>query len=145
MLHDKEYAAHEHAALIAKAIGRNDVAVKNITNGVWELSVHITDWFTVGRIFLTGSTVHTLLPNCGRYGVNTGIEDVHNLAWKLQCVLEGKSTHELLDTYDAERRPIAWLRYNQIFACPDYKSYVGEGAVETPIIKDDTMELGQLY
>lgn len=99
------------------------------------------------RIFLAGDAAHTLPPSRGGYGANTGIEDVHNLAWKLQSVLNGSSSPSLLSTYDDERRPIGWLRHNQIFARPDYKHMAAEGEREKDekIIEDDAMEFGQLY
>src|SRR5699024_4278025 len=52
---------------------------------------------------------------------------------------------QLLDTYDAERRPIAWLRHEQTFARPDYKSDAVDKETNTFIIDDDAMEFGQLY
>jgi hypothetical protein len=83
-----------------------------------------------------------LPPNRGGFGANTGIDDASNLAWKLAAVLSGTSQPELLESYDAERRPIAWLRHDQIFARPDH-AYAGGGA--SPIFEDDAMEFGQLY
>jgi hypothetical protein len=53
------------------------------------------------------------------------------------------SSPQLLDSYDAERRPIAWLRHQQIFARADFKPYAD--ASEHKIIDDAAMELGQLY
>jgi 2-polyprenyl-6-methoxyphenol hydroxylase-like FAD-dependent oxidoreductase len=50
------------------------------------------------------SQVTLLPPSRGGYGANTGIDDAHNLAWKLAAVLLGKYNPDLLDTYDAERR-----------------------------------------
>jgi putative polyketide hydroxylase len=142
---DIERDADTLKALVTKAIGREDMPIEIITTGRWELSALIADSFTSGRVFLAGDAAHTLPPTRGGYGANTGIEDAHNLAWKLGAVLSPQSTPELLATYDAERRPIAWLRHDQTFARPDYKAYVGAGAADVPIIDDDAMELGQLY
>ncbi len=131
--------------VIRQAIGRSDIDIELCTTGRWEVAALIADQFRVGRVFLTGDAAHQLPPNRGGYGANTGIEDAHNLAWKLAAVLSGRSTPELLDTYDAERRPIAWLRHEQIFARADYKTRLKTAVADVPIIDDDAMELGQLY
>jgi 2-polyprenyl-6-methoxyphenol hydroxylase-like FAD-dependent oxidoreductase len=131
--------------LIQKAIGRSDLPIKIITTGRWELSALIADRFASGRVFLAGDAAHTLPPSRGGYGANTGIEDAHNLAWKLASVLSGQATPRLLDTYDAERRPIAWLRHQQIFARPDYQEAATPADAATPILDDAAMEFGQLY
>ncbi|MBJ6765072.1 FAD-dependent monooxygenase [Myxococcaceae bacterium JPH2] len=132
-------------ALIARAIGRADLDIELLTTGRWELSALIADRFASGRVFLAGDAAHTLPPSRGGYGANTGIDDAHNLAWKLAAVLSGASEPGLLDTYDAERRPIAWLRHDQIFARPDYRAEAAGVAQNTPIYDDDAMEFGQLY
>jgi putative polyketide hydroxylase len=132
-------------AMVVQAIGRSDRPIDLITTGRWELSALIADRFASGRVFLAGDAAHTLPPNRGGYGANTGIEDVHNLAWKLSSVLSGQSSSQLLGTYDAERRPIAWLRHQQIFARADFKVPIGSIETDAPIIDDDAMELGQLY
>jgi 2-polyprenyl-6-methoxyphenol hydroxylase-like FAD-dependent oxidoreductase len=131
-------------ALVAKAIGRADVEVEIIVTGRWELGAAITERFASGRVFLAGDAAHQLPPNRGGYGANTGIEDAHNLAWKLAAVLEGVSAPGLLATYDAERRPIAQLRHDQIFARDDYKADAGARAAAAPPIDDQAMEFGQL-
>jgi 2-polyprenyl-6-methoxyphenol hydroxylase-like FAD-dependent oxidoreductase len=62
-----------------------------------------------GRIILAGDAAHQLPPT-GGFGMNTGIQDVHNLAWKLALVRAGRAGRGLIETYDAERRPVA--RFN---------------------------------
>jgi putative polyketide hydroxylase len=131
--------------MVHKAIGRTDLDIEVIASGLWELSALIADRFALGRVFLAGDAAHTLPPARGGYGANTGIEDAHNLAWKLASVLAGASRPQLLDTYDAERRPIAWLRHGQIFARPDYARFATPADRQVPIIDDEAMELGQLY
>jgi 2-polyprenyl-6-methoxyphenol hydroxylase-like FAD-dependent oxidoreductase len=132
-------------AAIARAIGRDDLGVDIITTGRWALGALIADTFSRGRIFLAGDAAHTLPPSRGGYGANTGIQDAHNLAWKLAAVSRGASTPALLDTYDLERRPVAWLRHQQIFARPDYKAHAAGVAEGEAIIDDDAMEFGELY
>ena len=144
----EEPAPEALRAMIYKAIGRSDLALELLATGCWELSAFIAERFSSGRVFLAGDAAHTLPPSRGGYGANTGIEDAHNLAWKLAAVLTGAAMPSLLDTYDAERRPIAWLRHQQIFARPDYKAEMqraGETAEAVEVIDDDAMELGQLY
>jgi putative polyketide hydroxylase len=132
-------------AMVTQAIGRSDLKIEIITTGRWELSALIADRFTSGRVFLAGDAAHTFPPARGGYGANTGIEDAHNLSWKLESVISGASKPQLLDTYDAERRPIAWLRHQQIFNRPDYKDVARQADMLVPIIDDDAMEFGQLY
>jgi 3-(3-hydroxy-phenyl)propionate hydroxylase len=64
------------------------------------------DRFREGRIFLAGDAGHIHVP-LGGQGMNTGIQDAFNLAWKLAYTLQGKATPELLDSYNAERIPVA--------------------------------------
>lgn len=132
-------------AAIMRAIGRDDLPVEIITTGRWELSALVDDYFATKRIFLAGDAAHTLPPTRGGFGANTGIQDVHNLAWKLAAVLAGQATPELLATYNAERQPVAWLRHQQIFARPDYAADAPADAQGLPIIDDAALEFGQLY
>ncbi len=132
-------------AKVVQAIGRSDLEIEIITTGRWQLSALIAERFSAGRIFLAGDAAHTLPPARGGYGANTGIEDSFNLAWKLAMVVGGAAKPELLDSYDAERRPIAWLRHDQIFARRDYAAWSTDDEKRVAIIEDDAMELGQLY
>jgi 2-polyprenyl-6-methoxyphenol hydroxylase-like FAD-dependent oxidoreductase len=141
-------AEHDERALrdmIVKAIGRADVDIEILATGRWELDALVTDRFSSGRVFLAGDAAHALPPTRGGYGANTGIHDAHDLAWKLAAVLSGTSTSALLDTYDAERRPVAWRRHQQTLARPDYKAHANGFAEDEPIIDEEAMEFGQLY
>lgn len=140
---DRDEAAQ--LTMVHKALGRSDVAVELITSGRWVLGAHIADGFANGRVYLAGDSAHALPPARGGYGANTGIEDAFNLSWKLAAVLSGESAPALLDSYEAERRPVAWLRHNQIFARPDYASVATEEEKKVAVIEDEAMELGQLY
>ncbi|MCH8198282.1 MAG: FAD-dependent monooxygenase, partial [Proteobacteria bacterium] len=59
------------------------------------------------RVFLLGDAAHLTPPFAGQ-GMNTGLRDAHNLAWKLAAVIEGRIGYGLLDSYEAERRDHAW-------------------------------------
>ena len=142
---DRERSEDEQRAVVRQAVGISDLPIELITSGRWELAALIADRFSSWRTFIAGDAAHQLPPNRGGFGANTGIEDAHNLAWKLAAVLSGTSLPELLDTYDAERRPIAWLRHEQIFARADYKAHVDTSTSSVPVIDDVAMELGQLY
>ena len=140
---DRDEAALRVA--IQKAIGRTDLPIEIITTGRWELTALITNRFASRRIFLAGDAAHTLPPTRGGFGANTGIHDVHNLAWKLSAVLSGVSAPELLETYDAERRPVAWGRLEQTFARPDYAQVSAGIADGVAILDEAAMEFGELY
>ncbi len=56
--------------------------------------------FNLSRFFLCGDAAHAF-PPAGGFGMNTGLQDAHNLAWKLAAVLNGDASDSLLDTYDA--------------------------------------------
>jgi hypothetical protein len=63
----------------------------------------LADNYRAGRIFVAGDAAHSH-PPYGGYGINSGLEDVRNIGWKLAAVLEGWGDTKLLDSYDAERR-----------------------------------------
>lgn len=70
------------------------------------ISRRIVDTYRSQRVLLAGDAAHIHSP-VGGQGMNTGIQDAFNLAWKLALVIKGMAADELLDTYEAERRPIA--------------------------------------
>jgi 2-polyprenyl-6-methoxyphenol hydroxylase-like FAD-dependent oxidoreductase len=86
--------------------GVPNLDVKVINRSVWRMSRQVAASFRKGRVLLVGDAAHRFPPN-GGYGMNSGIQDAHNLAWKLAFVLAGRATPRLLDSYDSERRPIA--------------------------------------
>jgi 2,4-dichlorophenol 6-monooxygenase len=71
----------------------------------WVLDRVLADKYRYGRIFIAGDAAHRRPPTTG-LGLNTSIEDAHNITWKLAFVLQGKADPSLLDTYESERRPI---------------------------------------
>ncbi|MBV9908587.1 MAG: FAD-dependent monooxygenase [Hyphomicrobiales bacterium] len=73
---------------------------------VYHVHHRVTDRFRQGRAFVLGDAAHIHTP-VGGQGMNTGIGDAINLAWKLQAVVAGRAQDALLDTYEAERRAFA--------------------------------------
>ena len=92
-------------ALVEEAAGF-PVACETGYVGLWNMRVDIADTFQRGRAFVAGDAAHSH-PPYGAYGLNTGLEDAVNLGWKLAAVLRSWAPPRLLDTYTAERRPIA--------------------------------------
>ncbi len=86
------------------------VRLHNLTwSSSYRVNVRMVDRLRVDRVFLAGDAAH-VHPIAGGLGMNSGIQDAHNLGWKLGLVLAGAATPGLLDTYDEERLPIAsWL------------------------------------
>ena len=92
--------------LVRLAAGLPDLDVRVLDVLPWAMAAQTAERFRVGRVFLAGDAAH-LIPPVGGYGMNTGIQDAHNLAWKLAGVLAGWAGPSLLDTYEAERQPVA--------------------------------------
>jgi putative polyketide hydroxylase len=88
------------------AVGIDDLKVELINLAFWTRTAEVAQTFRQGRVFLAGDAAHRFPPT-GGFGANTGIQDVHNLAWKLAGVLQGWAGESILDTYSDERRPVA--------------------------------------
>src|SRR6476660_8571405 len=74
-------------------------------SSVFRISHRIVDAYGHGRVFVAGDAAH-IHPPTGAQGMNTGIQDAHNLAWKVALAVSGAAAPDLLDSYDAERRPV---------------------------------------
>ncbi|MGV9870489.1 FAD-dependent monooxygenase [Rhodococcus koreensis] len=71
----------------------------------WVMEGVIADKFRVGRVFIAGDAAHRHPPT-GGLGLTSAMADVYNLCWKLAAVLAGRAGDALLDTYEAERKPV---------------------------------------
>ncbi|HTQ19952.1 FAD-dependent monooxygenase [Mycobacterium sp.] len=93
-------------AVVDTASGRTDIRLRELTWATtWRANARLAQRFRQGRTFLAGDAAHVHPPTGGQ-GLNTGVQDAYNLGWKLAAVLAGASD-ELLDSYQAERLPIA--------------------------------------
>ncbi len=92
-------------ALFHRAVGR-DIGAEIVSVQEWWAGLAlVTERYAQGRVFLAGDAVHLFTPT-GGFGFNTGIDDAANLGWKLAAVCQGWGGPKLLESYEAERRPI---------------------------------------
>jgi putative polyketide hydroxylase len=96
----------EAREIISRAVGEPDADVSILDIATFRISALNASHYRSGRVFLAGDAAH-VLPPTGGMGMNSGIQDVHNLAWKMAFVLNGSADARLLNTYEAERRPVA--------------------------------------
>ena len=96
--------------ILQKLIVDRTLLDAEIVSTDWESAFQVqqrmVDTYRTGRVFLAGDAAHVHSP-AGAQGMNTGIQDALNLAWKLGWVSKGLADQKLLDSYDAERRPVA--------------------------------------
>ncbi len=105
----ESYTAGRSIEWIRAAVGDSAVAPEILSIGSWTLNGVVAQSFRRGRVLLVGDAA-AQLPPIGGFGVNTGIQGLHNLVWKLALVRSGVAAPALLDTYETERRAVA--RYN---------------------------------
>ncbi|MCI0383102.1 FAD-dependent monooxygenase [Streptomyces sp. CNQ085] len=102
----EEFTDERCAEHIRRAVGVSGIDVEITGRAPWHAAERVALRYGAGRVLLTGDSAHEMSPT-GAFGSNTGIQDAHNLAWKLAAVLGGWAGPGLLETYDAERRPVA--------------------------------------
>ncbi|MER6982431.1 FAD-dependent monooxygenase, partial [Streptomyces carpinensis] len=109
-------AAHAAESAEAPRIEQVEAALKRLSprpvtastmrwSSVFRIGHRIVDRYGEGRVFVAGDAAH-IHPPTGAQGMNTGIQDAHNLAWKLALTVQGLGQPRLLDSYTTERRPV---------------------------------------
>ncbi|MFA1548281.1 FAD-dependent monooxygenase [Actinomadura chokoriensis] len=138
----------EHCADLARTaagVDGLDVTVEGVAS--WESAGRVAGSFAAGRVFLAGDAAH-VMPPTGAFGSNTGIQDAHNLAWKLAAVLRGEAGPGLLDTYEEERRPVAEATVEQTVLRSKDRPRLAGGPQQAPdprIQPDPVVTFGQVY
>jgi hypothetical protein len=123
----------EVADVMRRCVGR-DIAMEIVAHEPWTAGMAlVAERFADRRVFLAGDAVHLFTPT-GGFGMNTGVDDASNLAWKLAAMLQGWGGDELLKSYESERMPIA-LRNTE--AARQLTANIGETDVD-PAIEQDT-------
>ncbi len=100
-----EQIARQFSTKLSQALGRDTIVDSPSWASKFTIQQRAVPAMHVGRCFVSGDAAHVHSPASGQ-GLNTGIQDAYNLAWKLAMVARGHADSTLLDTYDAERVPI---------------------------------------
>jgi len=131
--------------LVRAAIGVPDIPVHIESIATWRAVADNAERYRDGRVFLAGDAAHTMPPN-GGFGGNTGVQDAHNLAWKLALTINGSAGPGLLDTYDAERRPLGELTAEQAYSRYVRRTapYLGTEGIQ-PVVDEWRLEIGYKY
>ncbi|MFE2167876.1 FAD-dependent oxidoreductase [Streptomyces sp. NPDC059447] len=102
----EDFTDERCAEHIRRAVGAPHLDVEITGKAPWHAAERVAERYGSGRVFLAGDSAHEMSPT-GAFGSNTGIQDAHNLAWKLAAVLKGAAGPRLLESYEAERLPVA--------------------------------------
>ncbi|HLK48566.1 MAG TPA: FAD-dependent monooxygenase [Bryobacteraceae bacterium] len=131
--------------LVRIALGVDDVPVTIENVMKWQATADWAERFHDGRVFLAGDAAHAMPPT-GGFGGNAGVQDAHNLAWKLALVLNGVAGAELLATYDEERRPVGAFTVEQAYSryVTRWARHLGTEGIQ-PIANDLDVDLGYRY
>ena len=123
------------------AIG-TDLPVEIVDIAPWQAEANWAERLQTGRVFLLGDAAHVVPPN-GGFGGNTGVQDAHNLAWKLAAVVKGDAGPGLLDTYEAERLPLCKLTVQQAYTRYATRVVPERGTDDAePFVPDIELEIG---
>ena len=97
------------AQWVRDGAGVDSLEVQVVSVGKWQMNALVAESFVVGNVLLVGDAAH-MFPPTGGLGMNTGVQGMHNMVWKLALHLRGKAGRALLESYTTERRPIAkWV------------------------------------
>ena len=131
--------------LVHAALGADDIPITIENVMPWKAAADVADSFQSRRIFLAGDSAHVMPPN-GGFGGNTGVQDAHNLAWKLAMVFKGEAGADLLSSYERERRPVALFTAEQAYTRYVLRTapYLGTDGIQ-PAENDLNIELGYCY
>ncbi|HVP65178.1 MAG TPA: FAD-dependent monooxygenase [candidate division Zixibacteria bacterium] len=102
-------------AIVDAALGRK-LSYEILRSGPWRPQFRVAQSFGYKRVYLAGDATHQYMPT-GGLGMNTGISEAHNLAWKLAAVIKGWGGRQLIDSYEAERLPVARRNREHVKKC----------------------------
>jgi putative polyketide hydroxylase len=105
----EDYTEARLTGLLRAATGVPGLRPRILAMGAFSFAAQVADRYRAGNVFLVGDAAHRMTPR-GAMGMNTAIGDGYDLGWKLAWVLRGWAGPELLDSYEAERRPLGRRR-----------------------------------
>eukprot|EP00166_Cyanidium_caldarium_P004202 ctg_433.g274 len=117
----EDYTNERCVEMVRAAMGIPDLPLKVLDVRSWVMSARVADRMQVGRIFLAGDSAHEM-PCTGGLDSQAAMQDAADLAWKLAMVLQHKAGPRLLETYEAERHPVADVTTARQVA--NYKEYL---------------------
>jgi 2-polyprenyl-6-methoxyphenol hydroxylase-like FAD-dependent oxidoreductase len=134
-------------AELKSAVGDPEQEFEILDVRTWTVAARVADTYQDGRIFLAGDATH-VMPPYGGFNMNTGIQDVHNLAWKIAGVLSGWAEPSILDSYTPERRPVA--EFNAAEGLLNFHTHIGSASTgpsefRTPYFLHPGLDLGFVY
>jgi len=130
---------------VACALGSKEIPLTIDSIMHWEAAAEVAERMQTARVFIAGDAAH-VMPPTGGFGGNTGVQDAHNLAWKLARVLKGEAPAALLATYETERRPVATLAVEQAYTRYVMRTDPTLGPeLCQPLVGDLNIELGYVY
>ncbi|MBX3287198.1 MAG: FAD-dependent monooxygenase [Actinobacteria bacterium] len=102
----ESYTPARCEAIVRAAMADREVPLEVLAVSTWTMTAQVAERYRAGRVLLVGDAAHRFPPT-GGMGLNTGVADAHNLAWKLAADLAETAPADLVDTYESERRPVA--------------------------------------
>jgi putative polyketide hydroxylase len=134
-------------AELKRAVGDPEQEFEILDVRMWTVAARVAETYQNGRIFLAGDATH-VMPPYGGFNMNTGIQDVHNLAWKIAGVVQGWAAPSILDSYTPERRPVA--EFNAAEALLNFGTHIGSASAaaskfRTPYFMHPGLDLGFVY
>ncbi|KAJ9554504.1 hypothetical protein OSB04_018549 [Centaurea solstitialis] len=117
----EDFTSETCKRLIFKLVGREMADVNVVDIKPWVMNAEVAEKYLAceDRIILAGDAAHRF-PPAGGFGMNTGIQDAHNLAWKLAAIVKGITPMSILPTYEMERRPVAL--FNTALSIQNFKA-----------------------
>ena len=114
---DEDWQDVDPVAAVHRMVGQ-ETPVDVISVQPWKAHGLVADQYRDGRVFLVGDAAHLFTPT-GGFGMNTGVSDAIDLAWKIEAMLDGWGGPELLDSYFTERQPVGVRNTSEAADCFD--------------------------
>jgi 2-polyprenyl-6-methoxyphenol hydroxylase-like FAD-dependent oxidoreductase len=140
----RDYTPERCIEWVRTAVGDPACTPEIRSIGTWTMNAAVASRLVQGRVILVGDAAHQLPPT-GGFGVNTGVQGVHNLVWKLALVRAGKAGRGLLDTYDVERRAVASFNADRSLDNSRMVQAINEAAMSSSVSSEKAVAASRRY